>query len=123
LLAEAGWGQEPPTLDEIIEGLDRTEKLFFENKSLLIRYERTAAEDLLESAASGGFLLAEWTLAYREDKWFVERRFSQPFRRKDLEVPGKPTTQVVRERVILEWRQSNGSAVVDHFDLGRNIYQ
>jgi hypothetical protein len=121
-------GQEPrgarkqPTLDQIVEGMDRAEKLFFENRSLLIRYERNKAKDVTPTAVSGGFLLAEWSLAYKGNKWFAERRFTKPSRTAELWVPAEPKTVVVKDGTLLDWSQYGKQASINRFDLGGNIY-
>jgi hypothetical protein len=112
-----------PTLDQIIDGIERMEKKLFENRSLLIRYELVKTEDIIDSAASGaGLLLVEWTLAYKGEKWFSERRFTQPRRTEKLLVPAKPKTQIAKDRYIVEWDQDSKFASVAPFGEGRNIY-
>jgi hypothetical protein len=119
---KSAWAQEPPTLEQIIEGIERMEKMFFESESVLIRYERTKADTLIPSSYLGGFLLAEWSQAYRGGKWFSERRYTRPMKTKDLLVPAKPETQVIKDKFLLEWKQGFQSAAIDKFDKGRNIY-
>ena len=114
--------QEPPTLAQIVDGLERQERLLFESESLRIRYERTTTTDLIQNQASGGFLLQEWTLAYRGDRWLAEMRFTQPTKTKGLYVPAEPRTQVIRDRLLLEWRQYAHTAVIGPFDTGGNAY-
>jgi hypothetical protein len=113
---------ERPTLEQIIAGLEQYEKLLFENTSLQLRYARSETEDVTPSAYSGGYFRAEWSLAYRGDKWFAERRFLDPVKTENLWIPAEPETQIIKQGVLLEWKQSSHSAVVDRFDLGRNFY-
>ncbi len=122
--AAAGTGRaaQQPTLDQIVEGLERVEKLFFENSSLLLRYERTSTKDVTPTAFSGGFLLCEWTLAFKGDKWFADRRFTQPSRTKELWIPAEPKTQIIKDRTSLEWTKYGDLAVIEQFDMGGNIY-
>lgn len=114
--------QESPTLEQIVEGIERMEKMFFESESLLIRYERVEAKDLMPSQFSGGFLLAEWSLAYKGSKWFNERRFTRPMKTKESMVEAAPKTQIVKDRFWLEWKQEFKSAGIDRFNEGGNIY-
>jgi hypothetical protein len=37
-------------------------------------------------------------------------------------IPAAPTTEVVKERFLLEWDQANSSAILNQFEDGRNIY-
>src|SRR6202021_3722013 len=99
----SSYAKERPTIDEIISGLENTEKMFFESESLLLRYERTKSDDIVQSSYSGGYLLAEWTLAYKGGKWFNERRFTQPKETKDILIPAKPKTQIVKDNYIVDW--------------------
>jgi hypothetical protein len=136
-----GWGpgrshaQQPPTLSEVIQGLEQAEKLFFDHTSLYLRYERTNCQDVIPTTYSGGLLPAVWTLAYRGDKWFLERRFTQAMERPAEVVPGKPKkprmviptepkTNAVRGRVMLNWDQDGKFAAILHFDQNAsgNIY-
>jgi hypothetical protein len=119
---KAGWTQERPTVEQIIEGIRRTEQMFFDNSSLHIRYERTKSEDVTPNRYSGAFLLAEWSLAYHGSNWFTEQRFTQPTKTDTLWVPAEPKTQVVKDRVLVEWTQYGNSAVVDQFNLGWNFF-
>ena len=113
--------QSPPTVDVIVEGLQATEKLFFENESVLIRYERTRSE-LINPPGPGSLAPAEWTLAFKGGKWFVKTRFTQPFETPDLKVPAEPQINLIKGPFILEWSQSNQSAVLANTELGRNSY-
>lgn len=114
--------QAPPALDDIIDGIGRTERLLFENQSLLLRYARTKSEDVTPSSASGGLLPAEWTLAYRGGKWFCERRFTEPQKTRRVTIPVEPKTQVVRDGVSLDWEQPHRIAGIQDVELGGNFY-
>lgn len=122
LCAEAARAQQPPTLEEIVAGLERREKLFFESKSMFLRYERTKSTDLIPTKASGGLLPAEWTLAYRGDKWWNRRRFTQPSTVNGFVVPGEPKTGVAKNGAVLEWDASGKNAYIDRFGLGVNMF-
>jgi hypothetical protein len=112
-----------PTLDQIIDGIGRMEKLLFENDSLLIRYERTKSEDFIKTAASGaGLLPAEWTVANKRNKWFSERRYTHPMRTKELLVPAKSKTQIVKDGCVVEWDQDAKFANVASIGDDPNIY-
>jgi hypothetical protein len=117
------YGQGPPTLDQIIEGLERAEKTFFESDSFLIRYERVKTQDTTPTAYSGGFLLAEWTFAHKGNKWLNQRRFTHPMKTKELLVEGKPNTLIAKGPVMLEWQQEFQSAYISEFAKGGKIYQ
>ncbi len=118
-----GLAQGPLDLDQVIEGLERREKLFFESRSMLIRYERVKTTRLTAAVASGGGLLpAEWTVAYHGDKWFVQRRFAQPFETKEVVVAPDPKTNLVRDQLIVEWEAGDNQVYLDSFKEGRNIY-
>jgi hypothetical protein len=106
-----------------MQGLERSEKSFFESESFLIRYERVKTEDVTPSKASGGFLLAEWIFAHKGDKWFNQRRFTHPTKTKELLVEAKPNTLVAKGPVMLEWQQEFQSAYVSEFAKGGKIYQ
>jgi hypothetical protein len=116
--------QQPPTLADIIDGIDRTEKLLFENKSLLMRYARTHTETITPGSIMGGLLPAEWVLAYRGDKWFMQRRFTKPKRSDDLLVPAEPKVHVISDHFVIDWDQYSREAVLDSMDasLGANLY-
>jgi hypothetical protein len=116
--------QEPPTLDQIIEGIGRSERLLFENQSMLLRFARTQCEDVAPGAATGHSLPVEWRDAYRAGKWFCERRFTEPKRTNRLTVPAEPKTMVISDRFVVDWNQFTREAYVDivETDYGRNIY-
>ncbi|QDU36696.1 hypothetical protein Mal4_09840 [Maioricimonas rarisocia] len=122
LSADDARSQDAPTIDEVIAAFETREQQVFHNESLLIRYERVESDDVLPSKASGGLLPAEWKLAFRGDKWFLERRFTTPGEREDFTIPDKPKTQVVRDRMQVEWRQTVGTAFINEFGLGGNMY-
>jgi hypothetical protein len=129
IVAPASSGRNParaqgaPTLAQVIQGLERTERLFFASESFLIRYERSRSEDLTATTVTGGYLLAEWTLAYKGNKWLTTRRFTKPERTEEYVVPEELRVQVLRDRVLLEWDQYTRSALLDPFENGRNIFQ
>jgi len=114
--------KDPPSMAEIVDGIQHAERLLFENQSLLLRCERTKVDELIR-AQSAGLVLAEWTLAYKGNMWLSERRFTEPRHTAKLWIPEKPITQIYRDGVLLRWHQSNESADVDPSDYGRNIYQ
>jgi hypothetical protein len=113
--------EDPPTLDDIIQGLEQSERKFFESKSVLIRYERTQAKDVTPSSYSGGPLLAEWTFAYLGNNWYNKRRFTQPKKNEKVNVSGKPKTQVIRDRLVLEWNEDSSHANLGSVDKENTI--
>jgi hypothetical protein len=115
-------GQEQPNLDEIIAGLARLERVFLASESFLIRYERTKAQDLLPSKMSGAGVLVKWKLARKADKWFSERRFTQPKKTKMLWIPAEPRITIAKESFNLQWDRGSGDAVVDELADWGNIY-
>lgn len=125
ILGRTVWAQEPPSLEEIIEGLERVEKDFFESDSFLIRYERMKAQDLNDPSSNDSlkWLLAEWTFAHHGDNWYNARRFTNPYKSKKIYVPAEPSIQIAKGRFILEWKKDNKSAIVDYPDRYRNIYR
>ncbi|MEN6405332.1 MAG: hypothetical protein ABFC77_02560 [Thermoguttaceae bacterium] len=122
LLTQMAMAQQPPTVEEVIEGLERYEKMFFESKSMFVCYERTKCEDLTQTAASGGLLPAEWTLAYRGGKWFNQRRFTQPTTIKGVAVPAEPKKCVAKNRYVLQWDAAGTNAFIDRFSQSLDIY-
>ena len=117
-----GYAQQPPTIEEIIDGIAQSEDLFFSSDSLLMRYERTDVSKLIPESKLSGQLLAKWTMAYKADKWLNERQFTHPKKTKEFMVPSAPTRQVVKEKHIVEWNQESKSATVDRFNEGQNVY-
>jgi hypothetical protein len=111
--------QQPPTLDEVVEGMGRMEKLLFESKSLLIRYSRTQSQKVVKSAAAGALLPAEWSLAYRGKKWFIQRRFTEPMTSAKLLVPAEPKTEAIADRFYINWDQHDREATLDMIDVNR----
>jgi hypothetical protein len=122
LAPRAGRAQEPPSLDEIIQGIERTEALFFNSDSLLIRYERSKTQKIT-ATFYGELLLARWELAYKGDKWRNERTFTQPKETKKLLIPGKPKSAVLQGKVQLEWDQQFQMVTLDPFKGESNIYR
>lgn len=114
---------EPPTLQMIIDGTKKTERLLFESESMLIRYERAESTTVTRIPNGGDLMLREWCTAYRNGKWFSEIRFTQPYESKDSVVHGEPHTTVLKDGFVLEWTQHNKSAVLDALDLGANTYR
>jgi hypothetical protein len=114
--------QEPPTLDQIILGIERTEQALFQGDSLLIRYERTKIQKLVPSSIFSGFLLAEWTVGYKGSKWFIERRFTQPMKTESLMVPSKRKTLLLKSGIVLHWDQDARSASVAELGSWPTIY-
>lgn len=121
LCVAPGAAQEPPTLDQIVEGLQRREKLFFESESLAIQVERTKSEDVTQTQASGGYVPVEWIMAYRGNKWFMQRRFTRPGKVGEITVPAEPKKFVIKKQLIMEDRQDLGYATLDTFKLGGNV--
>jgi hypothetical protein len=115
--------EEAPTLAQIIEGIERMEAAFFNSDSFFLRYERSKTQAITPSSSSGGFLLAEWTLASKGGKWFSERRFTQPRKTKEVLIPAKPKTEVLQDKVLLEWDQQFEAAYVQHLVSDSNIYR
>lgn len=106
---------------DVVAAWKQTDALFFESDSMVMHYFRPPGEDVRPSAAMG-HVGAEWTIAYRGDKWLTERRFTEPVRTPDLYIPAEPMREVVNHNLILEWTQDNHRAVLDEFCEGRNIY-
>ena len=117
----AAFGQEAPTLKEVIDGIERTEQLLFKNKSLLIRCERTKSRNI-EKPGPSPIALAEWTLASKGNKWYFETRFTEPQVKGDLVIPARSTVLVIKDGVIVEWEQDSEQAFVRPFDLGSNSF-
>lgn len=113
----------PPDLERIIEGIGRYEASLFKTGNLRLKYTLEKTRDVIPSAYSGGYLRAEWTLINAGDKWFAERRWLDPKKNKDLLIAEKPTVEVIKKKTLLEWNEQHQSAVIDHFDKGRNIFQ
>jgi hypothetical protein len=121
-LLRAARAETPPTLDQIIAGCERTEKLFFESQSMLIRYERTDSVNITPTAFSGKLLPAEWILAFQGNRWYSRRRFTHPEKTEEYVVSGEPKTDVVRDGFVLDWPREFNRASIDRFELGFNIY-
>jgi hypothetical protein len=117
------YGQEQPTLDQIITGLEQAERAFLGSESFFIRYELTKAQEILPSRRSGVYLLLELRLARRGDKWLSERRFTHPKVTKKLMIPAKPLTEIAKESFVLEWDKEFSSAVVAELASWNNIYR
>jgi len=124
LLQRGAPGQVPPTLGQIIDGIERTEKLFFESESFLIRYRRVKSEDVTPTRYSGAPLRAEWVLARRGDKWFTQRRFTHPTEdtKPGVHTPAEPAVVLTREGALLEWDQSARQASVDGLKQGGSLW-
>lgn len=108
-----------PTVEEVINGIRKAEKLLFESESMLMRYEMTNGETVVSGAAD--LLPIEWIFAYRGNKWFVQSRFTHPYQTKDLLVSGLPVICLIKNKNVLDWRQES-NAVLSDLGLGRNIY-
>ena len=115
--------QEPPALEQIIEGLERAEKMFFESESLFIRYQLIDSQDVVPSTYSGKLELAELTLAYKGNKWLNQRRYTHPRESKEYMVPAAPRTQIVKDRFLVEWKQEFRSVAIDAFNEGLNFFR
>jgi hypothetical protein len=114
---------QPPALDDVIQGIRQYEGSLFEGESMMLRYARTRSEQVA-AAKTGGLLPVEWTLARRGDRWFGERRFTQPGTTKKANIPAGPKTQVLSQRFFLDWDQEQREASLDivDVDLAGNIY-
>lgn len=121
LCAMVARGDTPPTLDEIIDGLDAREKAFFGSKSMFVCYERTKSEDIVATVASGGLLPAEWTLAYCGGKWLSQRRFTRPGITDGITIPAEPKICIAKGRYTVDWDAATQRACIDHFDEGPEI--
>lgn len=117
--ASSATAQTPPTLDQILEAMQRAEGRFFGNGSMLVKYERVRVTNMLPSS---GEMPVEMTVAYRGSKWFVQKRFTHPSKTAKLWVPAKPKTQVMRDGFLLDWNESGDLAGVHYFGVGGNIY-
>jgi hypothetical protein len=121
-IRDNAYSQGPPALDEVIRAFEAREQRFFENDSLMLHYERVESEDVIPFAAAGGFLLVEWRLAFRGDKWFLEQRFTEPGEREGFTVPDKAKVHVLRERRHVEWRQHADTAFVNEARHCENMF-
>jgi hypothetical protein len=120
LAASSAMAQTPPTLDQILEAMRRAESRFFGNESMLVKYERIKVTNMLPSS---GELPVEMTIAYRGNKWFVQKRFTHPMKTAQYVVPSKPKIQVVKDGFILDWDQSANLVYVDEKGgLGLGLY-
>ena len=113
---------EPPTIEQVIQGFERIEQLFFDENGVIIKYERTNSVDVVKTDYSGKLFLAEWTLAFKGNKWFATRRFTEPFKKVDFFIPSEPKTEVVKGGLILDWPPEYQRAALDKFNLGFNFY-
>ena len=113
----------PPSLEQIIEGIGRYQASLFETGNLRLKYSLEKTRNVTSSAHSGDYLRCEWTLINAGDKWFAERRWLDPKRMKDVMIVAEPIVEVIKGKTLLEWDQQNQSAVIDQFDQGRNIFQ
>lgn len=111
----------PPTVDELIQTWERTERLVFESESFLLHYERTASVDLLPSVR-GGRLPAEWKLGRRGASWSLERRFTKPFTDENVAVAAEPKRVVARDGFLLDLDGGQKNASLNPFDFGGNLY-
>lgn len=117
----------PPTIDDVVAGLQKIEKALFETQSFMIQYERDSVVNMLESSPTG-LLTAKWTQAFLHDKWYSERTFTRPTSgppakgKLRVEIPAKPTVQVLKLGFVLQWDQSPQSVVIRQFNENSNLY-
>jgi hypothetical protein len=114
--------QEPPTIDQVIAGLERREELLLGADSMSMTYERINSTDMADAEHSGSFAPAEWTLSYKADKWRVGRRFTNPGVKEGVLVPDGQKIGVVRDGLILDWETSKKLADLGSFDQGGNVF-
>lgn len=107
----------PPTIAQVLDGLERIEAGVFGSRAFVINYERIGSEGPSE------LLLAEYRSAFSGDKWFYEKRWTKPFRKPGVvNVPKEPSTHVVKGGLVLRWDQHTRSATLNSFEDGWNIH-
>ncbi len=112
--------EEPLVLDDVIEGLKRSETLFLEeSESFQIVYAREKSENL---EGGGDLLTAEWTLAHKGDKWLIQRRFLRPGKRGKVTIPAEPNLLIADADRILEWDQGGEHCAVDRSQDRQNAF-
>lgn len=116
----------PPSIAEVLEGLQRIEQTVFETKSFYVKYERDEVVKLLNPGI-GGLLPAQWTQAFYRDKWYSERRFTRPEiielpTGARSEVPAAPSIQVLKDGIVLEWDQASQPVVIHEIRKFSNLY-
>lgn len=111
-----------PTLDDIAAGLQAIENGFFQAQSMRLRFERPAVEVLLPKSLASGELPCEWTVAYGDKRWFLEQRFTEPSKSKELWIPAEPQKWVIDDAFLLDWTESAKFAAITDFEGSRAVH-
>lgn len=122
LLSGLCLAQSPPSLEQIVQGLERYEKELFQHKDFLLRYARTKSEDVSPSMVSGEELRCEWTFARSGDKWFMEQRFLATSSSEGISLSKKPDTYVFKDGKLVNWQQNSNSLLVTRLGFGAPFY-
>lgn len=120
----------PPTVDEVLQGLEKEEAVLFGASGFICRAQRTKCEEITPSHYSGGYLDTEFLVARKSDRWLTHKRFlnlaNETIRDRQgnkVYVPNEPRTFVMKDHFILEWLEGKDVATVDLFGEGRGMLQ
>jgi hypothetical protein len=110
-----------PTVDEVIDGMERCNELLLDHPGFLIVCAREKSEALLPGP-DGSLLRAEWVMAHKAANWLIQQRFLDPHVTEKVAVPAEPQLSLLSSQRVLDWTQYNRHCVVDRFGDGRNMY-
>jgi hypothetical protein len=120
-----------PTVNDIFNGIKAAESRFFQLDSFLVNSERIKSEDITPSRYSGGFIDVEFIVAKSGNRWFTSKAFTQIGQKNadglnmlgEIWVPLDPQISILKNNLLLEWRQYGEMASVESLTEGRNTHQ
>jgi len=108
-----GFAQQPLSIDEVINGLEKYENALLDRESFHIIYELVRSENVIAAQYPDARALAEYQFAYNKSKTISIRRFTHPFTIKGVKFPGEPITYLVNHGMYVEWDSSRNFANLD----------
>jgi len=120
-----------PTVHDIINGIKASESRFFQLDSFLVNCERKKSEDITPSQFSGGYINVAFIVAKSGNRWFTSKAFTEVGQEdadglnmvRQVWTPLEPQICLLKNNLVLDWRQYGSSASVDRFGNGGNIHQ
>jgi hypothetical protein len=111
------YGQQVPSLDKIIEVIEKTQDEILNNDSLFLKCEKNCY-DILHSKYSGGDIPMSWELAWKNNNFYAKRLF-RPTKlqkeNKDIFTSEKPFIFLCKNKEFLLWNEGVSQCNIDKY--------
>lgn len=109
IVCGAAIAAEPPTVQWLVDKLQRADRAFFESGKLRLRYARVTSKNML---AKRGNRRCEWLVGRQQHGWYSEARELDPMELPDQTIPAEPTIYILKSGTSLDWTQYNQSVYI-----------